>query len=222
MDDPRFDPASSYNTWGGATNTLSIIRASHAFEAHGRHAELSMVLGRALAAYSRMNKFGQCISPYTGEEGYTSAYSPTLLGFIDAVERLVGILPRPDGSLWFSCLPLPAGVCSRAEAASTVYSRRVDGRLFELECGPEGACAYMDGERIFSCPRGLRVETDREGRVMSLIGMLPTKVEGRLEASNSTSSGTGFRISAAPNEVLRFTGSSIESMGGPAFIAPVW
>jgi hypothetical protein len=80
----------------------------------------------------------------------------------------------------------------------------------------------MDGERIFSCPRGLRVETDREGRVMSLIGMLPTKVEGRLEASNSTSSGTGFRISAAPNEVLRFTGSSIESMGGPAFLAPVW
>ncbi len=222
MDDPRFDPASSYNTWGGATNTLSIIRAGHAFEAHGRHAELCMVLGRALAAYSRMKHFGQCISPYTGEEGYTSAYSPTLLGFMDSVERFIGILPRPDGSLWFSCLPLPAGVCDRAESATTVYTRRVNGRLFELECSPDGACAYMDGESIFSCPRGLRVETDGEGRVLSLIGMLPTIVEGRFESTTSSSSAKVLTVSAAPDEVLRFTGSSFESIGGPAFIAPVY
>ncbi len=220
MDDPRFDPSSAYNTWGGAVNALSILRAPAAFESHGRPAELAMALGRALAAYSRMKGFGQCISPYTGEEGYTAGYSPTLLGFLDAVERLVGIMPAPEGKLRFACLPLPAGSADRAEAATTAYSRRSLGLLFELECGPEGAVAYRDGEELFSCPRGIAVETSPSGDILGLRGMMPRPVEGRLRGPSLP--GDGIAFIAAPNEVLRLAGSSLESLRSPGFIAPAW
>jgi hypothetical protein len=220
MDDPRFDPSSAYNSWGGATNALSILRASAAFEAHGRHAELAMALGRALAAFARMRRFGQTISPYTGEEGYGELYSPALLGLLDAVERLVGILPRPDGTLWFSCAFLPAGCGSRPEAASTSYSRRVDGRLFELECSPEGARALMDGEEIFACPRGLRVIASREGRALSLVGLSAGTSSGRLRLPGAP--GEGLSVAVGPNETLRIEGPRLASAGGPGFIAPSW
>jgi hypothetical protein len=219
MDDPRYDPSSAYNTWGGTTNTLSLIRAPAAFEAHGRHAELALALGRALAAYSRMKLFGQTISPYTGAEGYTEGYSPTLLGLVDAVERLVGILPRPDGELWFSCMSLSAGCGSRPEAASTAYSRRVDGRVFELECAMEGARALMDGEELFSCPRGVRVATTRDGRLLRITGLSPNGASGRFRARGD-GAGAEAALSVGPNESIRFGGSPAASAGGPGFIAP--
>lgn len=222
MDDPRFDPSSAYNTWGGTTNTLSILRAPAAFEAHGRHAELALALGRALAAYSRMKGFGQTLSPYTGAEGYTEGYTPTLLGLLDAIERLVGIMPRPEGELWFSCMPLPAGAAPRAEAASTSYSRRVDGRTFELECSLEGARAFVDGEELFSCPRGVRVATTRDGRLLSVTGLSPRGAEGRLRTPAAALAPDGLPFAVGPNEVLRLEESSLSSPGGPGFIAPSW
>jgi len=36
LDDPRFDRDFTRNSWGGPPNFLSLIRAPHAFEHHGR------------------------------------------------------------------------------------------------------------------------------------------------------------------------------------------
>ncbi len=107
MDDPRFDPESSYNSWGGPVNFLSLARAPAAFEHHGRHVELSWVMQPIIEAASRFTKFPQCISPWTGEEGFTHGYTPAMLCLLDYIERLCGIMPRPDGKLWFTGL-LPA------------------------------------------------------------------------------------------------------------------
>lgn len=107
MDDPRFDPFSSYNTWGGSSNFLSLIRAPHAFEQHGRYVELTWVILPILAAFSRMTRFGQTLSPWTGEEGYTESYSPAILCLLDYMERLCGIVPvagRSYGSP--ACFPM--------------------------------------------------------------------------------------------------------------------
>jgi len=223
MDDPRFDPDSSYNTWGGATNALSILRSPQAFDAHGRQAELSLALGRALGAYSHMSRFGQTISPFTGKEGYAEAYSPTLLGMLDAVERLVGIMPRPEGELWLTALPLPSGCGPRAGGAWTAYSRRVDGTLFELGVGPEGARAFADGEPILEFPRGLRVRTDREGRPVAVVGMVPRVVEGELVLAGPGGATRRLRLSVEPNEVLSIRpDGSLESLSRPGYIPPSW
>lgn len=76
MDDPRFDPSSSYNSWGGPSNFLSLIRAPHAFEHHHRYVELTWVLQPILSALSKAKRFPQTLSPWTGAEGFTEAYSP--------------------------------------------------------------------------------------------------------------------------------------------------
>ena len=69
MDDPRFDPFSTYNTWAGAVNFLTLLRTPHAFEYHGRHVELSWIMLPILSAMSQMPRFSQCMSPWNGEAG---------------------------------------------------------------------------------------------------------------------------------------------------------
>jgi hypothetical protein len=102
LDDPRFDANAGRNSWGGPVNFLSLIRAPHPFEHHGRFAELALTATPILAAVAAADRFPQCLDPWSGEAGFTERYSPSILWFLDAVERHFGILPRPDGELWFS------------------------------------------------------------------------------------------------------------------------
>ncbi|WP_072333135.1 MULTISPECIES: hypothetical protein [unclassified Paenibacillus] len=178
MDDPRFDPFSSYNSWAGATNFLSLIRAPHAFELHGRYVELTWVLQPLMAAFHKMTRFAQCLSPWTGEEGFTETYSPAILCVLDFVERLCGIMPRPEGDLWFTgLLPYPFDH-GETIADGTAYSRTVDGIVYELVNTEEGSAIYRDGGLHLEFPHGLRVVTDRSGRLKSLIGMKAAPVKG--------------------------------------------
>lgn len=178
MDDPRFDPFSSYNSWAGPSNFLSLIRAPHAFEHHGRFVELTYVLFPLMAAFHKMSRFAQTISPWTGEEGFTESYSPAILCLLDFVERLCGIMPRPDHELWFTGL-LPYPVDHGEEIASgTAYSRNVDGVTYELVNTLEESVIYRNGEAYLQFPNGLRVVTDRQGRLRALIGMSARTVEG--------------------------------------------
>lgn len=180
MDDPRFDPFSSYNTWGGASNFLSLIRAPHAFEHHGRYVELSWVLQPILAACSRMTRFAQTLSPWTGEEGYTEAYSPAILCLLDYMERLCGILPAAGGELWFTGL-LPYDMDHGREAIhETGYRRTVDGTVYELINTLERAVIYRDEAEYLSFPVGVRVVLDRAGHLRKLIGMSIRQIEGVL------------------------------------------
>jgi hypothetical protein len=180
MDDPRFDPFSSYNSWSGPSNFLSIIRTPHAFEHHHRYVELTWVMQPLMSAISRLQRFSQTLSPWTGEEGYTEAYSPAILCVLDYVERLCGILPRPDGTLWFTGL-LPYAMDHGEEIAEkTAYSRRVDGVEFELVNSREGIVIYCRGREHIRLPYGVRAVTGRDGSLQSIIGMLNQPVQGSL------------------------------------------
>ncbi|WP_051815608.1 MGH1-like glycoside hydrolase domain-containing protein [Glycomyces tenuis] len=105
LDDPRFDADASRNSWGGPVNLLSLLRAPDAFEHHGHVAELAVAAAPPLAALAAADRFPQCLDPWSGEAGFTSVYSPSILWFLDTVERSFGILPRPGGEVWFTGLP---------------------------------------------------------------------------------------------------------------------
>lgn len=177
LDDPRFDPSSAYNTWAGVTNVLTVIRAAHAFEPHGRITEQWLAAKPLLSAFLRMERFGQCINPWTGDEGYTDTYSPAILGLLDFVERFAGIRPSP-GKLHFSAQAVAADSHGPSPADASAYQRKVGSRVFTLETREGRSRAYRDGELLFECPAGLRVVTDREGTVESVQGMVPRTVEG--------------------------------------------
>lgn len=183
LDDPRFDQNFAHNSWCGPTNLLTLIRTPHAFEAHHRHVELTWILFPALFALFHADRFAQTISPFTGEAGFTERYSPSILCLLDFVERLSGIMPQPDGTLWFTGLT-PIEVEQMHADHDTGYSREVDGALFEWINTLDTSTAYRDGELLFALPRGVRVVTDRQGKVLSLIGMRTDPVSGTLKTSS--------------------------------------
>ncbi|MDF2935946.1 MAG: hypothetical protein K0Q90_1319 [Paenibacillaceae bacterium] len=216
MDDPRFDPFSGYNTWGGTSNFLSLIRTPHAFELHGRFVELTWVLNPIVNALSRMDRFPQTLSPWTGEAGFTETYSPSILCLLDYVERLCGIMPRPDGELWFTaCLPYPQDH-GEAVASETGYSRRVDGVVYEWTVTGEGAVAWRNGEQLLSIPAGTRAITDRQGRLKRVVGMVVRRVEGFVRYQ-----GMELLVAVDGNEQLELTEEGLVSVLKPGIVFPV-
>lgn len=198
MDDPRFDPFSAYNTWGGPTNFLSLIRAAHAFEHHGRVVEFTWVMRPILSALAAMARFPQVISPWTGEAGFTEDYSPAILCLLDFVERMCGILPAPAGEIRFTGLTLSAMEGGREIAGDTGYARTVDGVRYELTVGREKCQVFRDGEPHVTFPAGLRVVTDRQGRLTGAVGMSVRTVTGEIDYRGSI-----LQVHAEGNERLR-------------------
>ncbi|WP_428055133.1 MGH1-like glycoside hydrolase domain-containing protein [Devosia oryzisoli] len=204
LDDPRFDPAFDYNSWCGPTNFLSLIRAPHAFEQHGRHVELTWMMQPILSALFRASRFAQTLNPFTGEAGFTEVYSPSILCLLDFVERLSGILPRADETLWFTAL-VPIQIDHRDKAHATGYRRAVDGQRFEWINDGETAHAFGGAEWLFSVPNGVRVTTDRQGQIRSLTGMSATTMTGTLETPAAS-----VPLSLSPNEVLALTATGLK------------
>lgn len=235
MDDPRYDPHSTYNTWSGATNFLTIIRTPHAFEHHQRYVELTWVMMPILNAMARFERFGQVLSSWTGEEGYTESYSPAILGVLDFIERCCGVLPRPEGDVWATAL-LPASMDhGLALAKGTGYSRTIDGKVFELIIAVAAseattndrtfetdvkntgkrATLYIDGYETYSFPEGLRAVIDRTGKLKAIIGMSAKTVEGAFKYGEST-----YPIKIAGNQIWTFENGAFRLTSDPGIIYP--
>lgn len=214
LDDPRFDPSFGQNSWSGPSNFLSIIRAAHAFEHHGRHVELTWAQMPILAALFDMESFPQTLSPFTGAAGYATSYSPSILALLDMVERLCGILPRPDGSLWFTGL-VPREVIHKHVDHQTAYRRTVDGHAFELLNDGTSATIFRDGHQLYRVPHGLRLVTDRQGNLTGAMGMVARTVTGTIETPNAP-----LAVSAGPNEVLTLQGNALISARAPDLVPP--
>jgi len=214
LDDPRFDHDFRANSWGGPVNFLTLIRAPHAFEHYGHVAELAFSLMPVVAAVARMGRFPQVMSPWTGEPGYTEQYSPAILWLLDTVERLFGILPRPDGELWFSGL-VPRRVDHHDVADELAYERTVDGVRFELVNTRAEAVAYRHGEEFLRMPHGLRAIADRTGQVTALVGMTARPVTGSVRLA-----GEEFTVEIAGNERVELDGTRVVRRAGPGVVLP--
>lgn len=216
LDDPRFSPDFDYNSWAGPPNALTLIRAPHAFEAHGRHVELTWAIQPTLSALFKAERFAQTLDPFTGRVGYTEAYSPAILCLLDFVERLCGIQPRPDGTLWFTGLT-PAQIEHRDAQHDTAYARAVDGCDFELVNTAHETVAYRDGQRLYRAPAGIRVIADRAGNLRSLVGMTVRDIEGTLSTPDGD---IPFRI--AGNEQLDLEGGGLISVRKRGLVPPTY
>lgn len=216
LDDPRFDPAFDYNSWCGPTNFLTLIRAAHAFEHHGRHVELTWMMQPILSALFRSERFGQTLNPFNGAMGFTEVYSPSILCLLDFIERLTGILPRPEGELWFTGLT-PYQMDHRDAQHATAYRRVVDGQRFELINDGVEMTAFCNGQKHFAVPKGVRVITDRAGKVRSLVGMSVPTISGALEVE-----GGRVDFAAGPNEVLDFRDGTFIRRKPPRLTHPTY
>lgn len=214
LDDPRFDPNFGQNSWSGPTNFLTVIRAAHAFEHHDRHVELSWAQNPILAALFDMNSFPQTLNPFTGAAGYTEAYSPSIICLLDFIERRSGILPRPDGTLWFTGL-VPQEVIHKDQAHRTAYSRDVDGQAFELLNDGSEVTLLRDGTETHRFPNGLRLTTDRSGNLVRLTGLVARSVTGTIRTPQGD-----LTVSVGPNEVLTLAEGQLARTRPPSLVMP--
>jgi len=213
MDEPRFSGDASRNSWGGPVNLLSAIRAAHPFEQHARVAEHALVATATLTALAVADRFPQCLDPFSGEAGYTEAYSPALLFFLDQLERTCGVLPRPDGSLWLSGLT-PTRLEHGAAADAVAASRRVGASLVEIAGDDSRIVVERDGERVLEFPRGWRVIADAAGAPAAVVCLAAAPVAGELVTASGTTP-----LALAPNERVDLaTGART----APGFTAPVF
>lgn len=214
MDDPRFDGDHTRNSWAGPVNYLTLIRAAHAFEHHGRVAELALTHRPILGAAAHHDRFPQCLDPWSGDAGYTESYSPSILWLLDTIERDAGVLPRPDGEVWLTAMP-PTRLDHGAAATATAYARVVRGARYELAADDERAEVHRDGRPWLSFPRGWRVVIDVEGAVAAVVGMSARPVEGTLETDASS-----LALSLGPNDRVSISDGAVVGRIEPGFTAP--
>jgi len=90
MDDPAFVRPIPRNSWGGASQALTALRAPRWMAHYGKQAELNRLMGQWCEAIMRHGEFRQQMDPMTGEftQPDPGGYSPAALVFLSFAEAL--------------------------------------------------------------------------------------------------------------------------------------
>lgn len=215
IDDPRFYQTVGYNSWSGQNSFLTQIRVTRAFEYHRRYVELTWIMHPILTALSRFTQFSGSLSPWLGFSGYKDNYTPTMVCVLDYIEKMCGICPNDDQSLWFTSLILRGMDYGEPVALETGYSRNVNGALFELTNDGENSVIYKDGKQIYSFPYGIRLVTSKTGELQSIIGMVPQNIAGEIVTESGTIS---FAIEG--NEIQAYQDGNFVSIEKKGVVPP--
>lgn len=195
VDDPHFVRPIPHNSWGGASQALTALRASRWLDHYGRSAEFSTLMDAWCAAIQRDGTFRQQIDPWTGvfTPGDNPAYSPCALVMVDFTWRLAGIVEQPDALQWNV---RPGHPAARAASFHLPLDR---GGAAELIYDETGARMRLAGAAVARIEGGAaRVVTDGAGHLQSLVGIAHSEehVSVRLPGGESGS------VRVRPNEVV--------------------
>ena len=168
LDDPLFARPIPPNSWGGASQALTALRAGRLFDHYGRPAEFAVMMDRWCEAIQTDMSFRQQMDPVTGEftRGGESGYSPAALVMIDYTWRLAGVQEEQDSLHWNIRPGHPA-------ARSALFRLRTDaGRTAELRYDSHGAGLRLGGKPLGRIESGaVRVVTERDGTPKALVGI---------------------------------------------------
>lgn len=168
LDDPLFVRPIPPNSWGGASQALTALRAGRWFDYYGRAAEFAFVMDRWCEAIQAGMTFRQQMDPADGKftTGGETAYSPTALVMLDYTWRLAGVREEGDSIEWNVRAGHPA-------AESARFRTRTDGgRVAELRYDPQGAELVFAGKSIGRIESGVaRLITDGSGAPKEVVGI---------------------------------------------------
>jgi hypothetical protein len=90
MDDPTFVRPIPRNSWGGASQALTALRAPRWMAHYGKQGALDELMRQWCKAIMRQNEFCQQVDPLTGDFTHPDpgGYSPAALVFLDFARRL--------------------------------------------------------------------------------------------------------------------------------------
>jgi len=197
LDDPSFVRPIPRNSWGGASQALTALRAPRWMEHYGKPADLAHLMEQWVAAIVRQPQFRQQMDPLTGVFTVDRGdYSPCALVLMDFTWRLAGVRQAGDELEWNVRPPTPA------EKASFRLRIR-NGRTAELNYAAGRAELTLHGKRICSTGEVVRLVTDLEGKLRRAVGIGAQASEVRVEHAAGVKH--GFTI--APNESLELDGA---------------
>lgn len=171
LDDPLFVRPIPRNSWGGASQALTALRAGRWMDHYGRSAQFTAMMQAWCSAIVRDPTFHQQIDPLTGAFTQEDAadYSPSALVLIDYTWRLAGV--REEGEVFhWNARP------GHAAAARARFVLPLDGGgTAEMRYDPRGVDLVLAGKPVGRIEGGAaRLVTDSHGRPASLLGVSET------------------------------------------------
>jgi hypothetical protein len=168
LDDPTFVRPIPRNSWGGASQALTALRAPRWFEFYRKPAALSHLMDRWCDAILRDSTFRQQLDPLTGifTQGDAPNYSPAALVMVDFTWRLAGVREEADTLEWNA---RPGHAVSRGSEFAIVFDKN---HRASMRYDNTGATFSLNGRPIGRVDSGIaRLITDKSGHPQSLVGI---------------------------------------------------
>ncbi len=172
-DDPLFDHSLPRNSWGGASQTLTALRAPRWMEHYGKPADLTHLMSQWVQALTGGGEFQQQANPWTGALSTGTGYSPAMLLLIEFVSRLYGIRKERNRLDWNCRLPQGAATSRfilQTSAGEAELVTRQD-RKGSLQDDPEVRSELsISGRKCGEITGEARLETDLRGVPQTIVG----------------------------------------------------
>jgi hypothetical protein len=179
VDDPHFVRPIPRNSWGGASQALTALRAGRWLEHYGRSAEFSLMMDRWCEAIQKDGSFRQQVDPLSGVFTKEDApnYSPCALVMMDYTWRLAGVCETAEALHW-NIRP------GHPEADLARFRMRTDGgRDAVMIYDRHGVALSLGGKHLGRVESGVaRLVTNKAGVPQALLGIseTPQRVTVRL------------------------------------------
>ncbi len=171
IDEPSFVRPIPRNSWGGAAQSLTAMRAPRWMDHYGRAAEFASMMNRWCEALQRDGTFRQQIDPVTGATTPEEQpnYSPSSLVMVTYTWRLAGVHEQGD-EIWWNVR------CGHPAANLAAFTMPLDrGGTATLQYRSEGAEMVVNG-RVIGRVQGIaRVVTTADGKPRQVVGIAETQ-----------------------------------------------
>ena len=165
LNDPAFVRPIPRNSWGGASQALTALRAPRWMEHYGRPADLSHLMQQWVEAIVREGKFLQQMDSLTGTfTPDAEGYSPAALVFVEFTWRLSGIRQTSDSLEW-NLRPL------NSDARASFRLRLTNGATAEIRYASGKAEALLNGKRVIKTGTTVRLMSNLQGRLLRAVGV---------------------------------------------------
>lgn len=188
--DPAFPETMPDNSWGGASQALTALRAGPWFERYGKFAEHTDMMSRWVPALVRANGFMQQADPFTAEFATTEDYSPAMGVMVDYTLRLSGVRVHERSRLSWGCWSAD----DRQESSCAFSCEAGEGELVRKDGVSE---LRWGGEVVARVQGRARVITTGEGALRRIIGIGKEGERVTLEAG-----GEQAELVLEPNQVM--------------------
>jgi hypothetical protein len=179
------------NSWGGASQALTALRAPRWMEFYGKPADLAYLMDQWVGSIASAGDFYQQIDPLSGQPttiGDPGGYSPAALVLLDFVWRLHGVRREGDRLEW-NCRP-------PANSARTVASMKTPRGTAQLLHASDRSVLSIAGKPILTVFDPVRIVTDLDGKLTAITGTANAPIEARLTLPD----GKNRKIQLQPNE----------------------